>query len=421
MIIRAAAASVVLLAPLAAAAQDVSPTPLPWTLPPGNSIPPAEVEPPVVPQPAPTPSRTPRPRPTATPSPAATPRPRPTPTPVTPAAPAPTPTPTPEAVAPEPAPVVEATPEPTPEPVVEPVETSPETPPVEPVESESRGSLLWVVLAALAITALGALLFWRRRPAAEPVEAPIDVAPESVAPVAAPEPLAPVAVPVAPEPSAQPSFLTRPLATPAPVPAAEPAPEATGPSFLTRPAPAAAPTAATPPIVATPTEDRPPLDFSFLPFAMGTQDGKAVVRFELGAANPTDIGVAELRFAAGMFSASPEQDAGIERFFAEVPQHAQLQPFPLEPHEARKLEATVSLPLENVAVLSAGDRRFFVPVMAIDARYRWADGQEARTRVAFVVGRQIQGSDKLGPVFLDRGDRLVERLEARLHGAVRRD
>lgn len=412
MTIRAAAASVLLLAPLAASAQDISPNPvpLPWTLPPGNAIEPSEVEPPVVLQP--TPRRTPHPRPSATPTPVETPRPRPSPTPAATPQPTPTPeapvaTPTPEPVA---TPIAEPTPEPSPEPTPAATDVAPVVP--EPDASDSRGSLLWVVLAALAIAALGALLFWRRRAPAEIDDKPVAVAP-------APLPAAPVAEPVAPEPVAptQPSFLTRPVATP------EPAPAPAGPSFLTRPAPAAEGGAPAAPIVTTPvaTDDRPPLDFSFLPFAMGTQDGKAVVRFELGAANPTDMAVAELRFAAGLFSASPEQDAGIERFFAEVPQNAQLQPFPLEPHEARKLEATVSLPLESIAVLNAGERRFFVPVMAIDARYRWADGREARTRVAFVVGRQIQGSDKLGPVFLDRGDRLIERLEARVHGEVRRD
>jgi MYXO-CTERM domain-containing protein len=287
----------------------------------------------------------------------------------------------------------------------------------EEAEGESRSSLLWVVLAALLVAALAALLFWRRRkPDQEPEEVVEDAAPAE--PVAEPEP-APVAAP------AEPSFLKRPLPTPALAPVSEAEPAA--PSFLTRPIPepeglvvsTAFRTRPAAPLAMA--EDRPPLDFSFLPFAMGTEDGKAVVRFELGAGNPTDMGVSELRFAAGMFSAGPQQDAEIERFFAEVPEHTMLQPFPLEPHEARKLEATVTLALDNVTVLTAGERRFFVPVMAIDARYRWADGREARTRVAFVVGRQLQGSEKLAPVYLDRGDRMVDRLEARLHGEVRRD
>jgi MYXO-CTERM domain-containing protein len=308
--------------------------------------------------------------------------------------------------------------------MVEPTPAPEDLPPpvAEEAEGESRSSLLWVVLAALLVAALAALLFWRRRkPDQEPEEVFHDAPPaESIAaPVAEPAPAAPVAAP------AEPSFLKRPGPTPtaAPVPEAEPA----APSFLTRPIPepeglvvstAFRTRPPAPPAVAA---ERPPLDFSFLPFAMGTEDGKAVVRFELGAGNPTDMGISELRFAAGMFSASPQQDAEIERFFAEVPEHAMLQPFPLEPHEARKLEATVTLALDNVTVLTAGERRFFVPVMAIDARYCWADGREARTRVAFVVGRQLQGSEKLAPVYLDRGDRMVDRLEARLHGEVRRD
>jgi hypothetical protein len=301
--------------------------------------------------------------------------------------------------------------------------------PIEPAEGGSRSSLLWVLLAVGAVAALAALLFWRRRKPEDEVEEVVEAAPPAtpVAPVApAVAKVEPVA-PVDPAP-AEPRFLKRPVeTTPASVPASpEVQPESlpATPSFLTRPV--AEPEGLvvstafrTPP--PAPKVEHPPLDFSFLPFAMGTEGDKAVVRFELGAGNPTDMAVSELRFATAMFSASPDQDALIERFFAEVPPHAMLQPFPLEPHEARKVEATVSLPLANVAVLTAGERRFFVPVMAIDARYRWADGQEARTRVAFVVGRQIADSEKLAPVFVDRGDRMVDRLEARMHGEVRRD
>lgn len=437
MTIRAIAATIVLLLPLAAAAQEAAPgpVPLPWTLPPGNSVTPPAVEPSAAtpsgpeaePRPTPTPRRTARPQPTATPAPApvAAPRPRPTPSP-TPEA-APTAEPIPEtAPTPDPTPVAQQEPEA--EPASEP-SVATDLPPATPEPAgESRSSLLWILLAAGLVAALAALLFWRRR---KPEDAPDEIAEVAAEPaprvVAAPEP----AAPVEPATPAQPRFLTRAVPDPAPTPAAPAqASEPERPSFLTRPMPEPeglvvstafrTPPAAPAPAPAPATE-RAPLDFTFLPMAMGTDGDKAVVRFELGASNPTDMAVPELRFAAGLFGASPQQDAEIERFFAELPIHAQLQPLPVAAGEARRVEATVSLPLENLPVLSAGERRFFVPVMAIDARYRWSDGREARTRVAFVVGRQIQGSDKLAPVFLDRGDRMVDRLEARLHGEVRRD
>jgi hypothetical protein len=429
MTIRAIAATAALLVPLAATAQDTAPgpVPLPWTLPPGNSVTPPAVEPPVVPAPeaaptpTPTPRRAPRPQPTATPSPAATPRPRPAPSPTPEAVPTAEPTPVAAAPTAEPepaevAPVVESTPEPT--------VAATDLPPVtSETAGDSRSSLLWVLLAAVLIAGLAALLFWRRRKPEEAPDEMVEAAPEPAmapVPVAEPEPVDPAEPVATPE---QPRFLNRPV--PASEPASAPQPEA--PSFLTRPMPAPEGLVVStafrrqPAVPEAPAADRAPLDFTFLPMAMGTEGDKAVVRFELGAGNPTDMAVPELRFAAGLFGASPQQDAEIERFFAEMPPHAQLQPFPVAAGESRKVEATVSLPLDNLPVLTAGERRFFVPVMAIDARYRWADGREARTRVAFVVGRQIQGSDKLAPVFLDRGDRMVDRLEARVHGEVRRD
>ncbi|MCC2977784.1 hypothetical protein LK533_14000 [Sphingomonas sp. PL-96] len=428
MTIRAIAATAALLVPLAAIAQGATPgpVPLPWTLPPGNSVTPPAVEPPVVPAPdatpapTPTPRRTARPQPTATPTSTATPRPRPAPSPTPEAVPTAEPTAVTAAPTAEPEPAeVAPVDEPTPEPSV----AATGLPPAAPeAEGESRSSLLWVLLAALLIAALAALLFWRRGKAEGAVDG-IEAAPEPVVapvPVVQPEPVAPVAAAANPE---QPRFLNRPVSPPEPASTSEPE----APSFLTRPTPAPEGLVVStafrrpPAVPEAPAADRAPLDFTFLPLVMGTEGDKAVVRFELGAANPTDVPVPELRFAAGLFGASPQQDADLERFFAEMPPHAQLQPFPIAAGEPRKLEATVSLPLDNLPALTAGERRFFVPVMAIDARYRWADGREARTRVAFVVGRQIQGSDKLAPVFLDRGDRMVDRLEARVHGEVRRD
>lgn len=79
----------------------------------------------------------------------------------------------------------------------------------------------------------------------------------------------------------------------------------------------------------------------------------------------------------------------------------------------------MALPRAAVNIVQANDRAFFVPMIAIDARYRWEDGRESRTTAAFMVGPAApQG--KLAPIFADRGDRMVDRLEVRLHGQVRR-
>lgn len=296
------------------------------------------------------------------------------------------------------------------EPLPEP--TPSELAPFEPAPAEPQRALPigWLVGGGALLLLLAGLLLWRsrRRPEEQvveeryvPVPEPVEVAPP--APVTPPTP--PVTPPVAAAvPPAEPQFLRRP---------APPAAPSSEPKFLVRPVAPVTPTAA--------PESRPKLECGFLPMRVGTQGQEALLHFELTARNPADVAVEEVRFATAVVSANPHQDEQIERFLADVPEAALVDRFPLNAAGgARRIEATLVLPLDRVNVMTARDRPFFVPMIVIDALYRWADGLVSRTSVVFVIGRPIPDSDKLAPIFLDRGERLYDRLEARLHGEVRR-
>lgn len=383
------AAPVALLAAILAvpaAAQQASP---------GGSIPIYDITPQPLPTPSPTPSATPTPRVTPTPTPrAAAPGPRVTPTPTqrataapVPVRPRPTPTPTPRAQ-PEAVPAAEPTyvgqpvlPLPTPEPAATPSPVASAMPVAAAPAASDGESLPWWVwfLGGIAVASVAAFVLTRRRapePRYEP--APIEPAP----PVPPVEPEAPPVVP-APRP-------VRPSV--APVPQSAPAPVAPTPG--------------------------PFLEFQLAPLRVGLEGDRALLDFDLTVGNPASTAVPEVRIATLLITANAAQDEQIAAFFSDTDKRG-LEPFPLAAGERRHLEATMALPRAAVNIVQANDRAFFVPMIAIDARYRWEDGRESRTTAAFMVGPAApQG--KLAPIFADRGDRMVDRLEVRLHGQVRR-
>lgn len=355
---------------------------------PGGSIPIYDITPQVVPTPVPT--STPIATPIPTPTPRATPAPRPTATPTPPAqrprvTPSPTSTPSPAPVVrptPAPAPTPEATyvgPQvlPTPEPTAtpEPAVVPTATPEVAPVQAgDALPWWLWF-LGGIAVAAAAALLFTRLR--RKPMTVVEEIAPIAPVPVRPPEPVAPPPPP-------------RPVtASPPPPP---PAPVAPNPG--------------------------PFLEFQLAPLRVGTEGDRILLDFDLTVGNPAPMPVAEVRIATMLLTAHAEQDEAIATFFANDAKRG-LDPFALDAGERRHLEATMTLPRVAVNIVTARDRPFFVPMIAIDARYRWEDGRESRTTAAFMVGPTApQG--KLAPIFTDRGDRMTDRLEVRLYGEVRR-
>ncbi len=384
-------AALVAILAVPAAAQQTSP---------GGSIPIYDITPQPVPTPSPTPSATPTPRVTATPAPRApvpTPRPTPTPTPraaAVQATPRPNPTPasTPTSRA-EPVPSAEPTyvgppvlPVATPEPTATPSPTVSATP-AAVVPASTDDTLPWWVWFVGGMAVAGGLAFaLTRRRTPEPRYEPAAMLPEEPAPPVAPPIVPPV---VAPKP------------VPAPVPARPPV------------APVAPPVPA--PVAPTPG---PFLEFQLAPLRVGLEGDRALLDFDLTVGNPASTPVTEVRIATLLITANARQDEQIAAFFENGDKRG-LDPFALNAGERRTLEATMALPRDAVNIVNASDRAFFVPMMAIDARYRWADGRESRTTAAFMVGPAApQG--KLAPIFADRGDRMVDRLEVRLHGQVRR-
>jgi hypothetical protein len=243
------------------------------------------------------------------------------------------------------------------------------------VEPEAAGTLApdrkisflpWL-LAAVALGAGAAFLFYRRRHGREALAGgpQIDafVAPESVAPAPAPKPA---------------------------------------------PAPPKRPPSSIPGLVST--RLRPWIDFGFEPLRCIVEDKQITVEFELELLNSGSAPARAVLVEATLFNAGPNQDAEIGAFFAnpvgEGDRIAMIQPL-----KRTVLRPRVTIPREQVQVYEVGGRKVFVPLIAFNALYRWSGG-EGQSSISYLIGRDTNG-DKMAPIRLDLGPRVFRGLGSR--------
>lgn len=184
---------------------------------------------------------------------------------------------------------------------------------------------------------------------------------------------------------------------------AEPEPDST-------PAPSPPPAAPLPPPPPEQATDRPWLDIALTVESaryslMGMTIGYALTLSNHGAAEALDIMVHGF-----LGPADGDQQAALHRFFsgsAGTPLHSVAG---VAPGESYRLTGELRLSPEAITPVRQGDRTLFVPLLAIDAHYRW-DGQgggqgSGRTGRAFVIGQERQPpADRLAPFRIDLGPR----------------
>jgi hypothetical protein len=229
---------------------------------------------------------------------------------------------------------------------------------------------LWPwLLAAVALGAGGAFLFFRNRSRAAFAGGPqVDA---FVAPEAAPAPL-----PRAPEP-----------APPVPPRAAPPAPSSVVSTRL-----------------------RPWLDLSVVPIRCIVEESQAIIDFELELYNSGNAPARGVLVEASLFNASPTQDQDIGAFFAKADRQGDRIDM-VPPLQRLSLRAQVAAPLHNLQVLEIARRQLFVPLIAFNAFYQ-SGSTEGQTSLAYLLGRDTKG-EKMAPFRLDLGPRVFRNLGAR--------
>lgn len=246
---------------------------------------------------------------------------------------------------------------------------APDPQPTSLAPQQGFGLLPWL-LAAIALGAGGAFLFWRNRSREAFAGGPqVDT-----------------------------------FTTPEPVPVPVPAPRAAPP-----PASVPVPTGSIPGFVST--RLRPWIEIGFHPLRCIVDENQVVIEFEAELFNSGSAPARAVLAEAGLFNAGPAQDQELAAFFAN-PVGAGERIVEIGPLKRVALRSQVVTPLAQVQRYEMGGHDVFVPIIAFNALYRWSSG-EGQTSVSYLLGRDAK-DDKLGPFRLDVGPRVFRGLAARL-------
>lgn len=202
-----------------------------------------------------------------------------------------------------------------------------------------------------------------------------------------------------------------------PVPASAPTP---GPPPLGRKAPAApvapaAPAAPVAPQPASPPVPPPegPLVTEIRPMRAAIRDGMVTLDLELFIQNRGLEPADNIRAVLTLFGANAEQDAQIANFHGAARIAAGSEPFSVAPGALNALNVQVSLPSDQMPVVNVQGKPMFVPIVPVSLK--WYAGLSIRTlRDAFMVGTApAPGSDRLGPLWVERAGEGFGRLAAK--------
>lgn len=353
-----------------------------------SQTPPTVITPPVGDFNLPPSGQTPAPRATATPAPAPSPivQPVPIPTPTATRAATPRPTrtpaaaPSPAAVTPAAAPSPAATPSSLPMPSAVPAQAAPDAAPAPPVTGQGLPGWLWPALGAagLLLAGIAGAALLRRRRGAEKVE-------EAPAPVAAAAP------------------------TPGPPPLAQPVP----PARSAGPDAPAVPGASTAPALPAVPPPAGPLVTEIRPMRAAIRDGMVTLDLELFVQNRGAEPAENVRAVLALLGANAEQDAHIASFHGAARLAAGAEPFSVAPGAVQVMTVQVSLPGDQMQVVTVQGKPMFVPIVPVSLK--WYAGLSIRTlRDAFMVGTApAAGGDRLGPLWVERAGEGFGRLAAK--------
>ena len=209
--------------------------------------------------------------------------------------------------------------------------------------------------------------------------------------------------------------------SPAPSPAPRPAPQPAAPAIAPRAARPAVPTAAPPPappstvpggIVASGLKPR--LEFELVPQRVEVDEGQgAAVTVEILVINRGSAPARDVLVEAGLINAGPGVDGEVGKFFQRPPGNGQRLAL-IKPMSSVSVRLRLAVDAAGLAPLVIDGRKLLVPLVAVNAFYRWSGGEMSGS-ASFLVGRGESEAAKLAPFRLDLGPRSWSTLTARQH------
>lgn len=248
--------------------------------------------------------------------------------------------------------------------------------------SDAKLALWPWLLAAIALGAGAAFLFWRNRRQEAFAGGP------SYDAYVAPEP--------EPEPVPAPAPMPRAAPKPAPAPpaaAARPQPEPSIPGIVT-------------------TRLRPWLEMGINPTRFVVDDQQVALEFELELFNSGNAPARAVLVEATLLNAGNDQEDLLRGFFANPVGKGQ-RIVSIPPMKRVALKSQVAVGREHVQQYDVGGKQVCVPLLGLNALYTWNNGSEGQTSASYLLGRATQG-EKLAPFRLDLGPRLFRGVGARL-------
>ena len=164
--------------------------------------------------------------------------------------------------------------------------------------------------------------------------------------------------------------------------------------------------------------NQPGLKLEFQPLRAGTEGEQAVVELILTVHNIGSENAANVRVRPGILSASPDQGPQMEAFHAATALGGSaFQPFALATGAQQQIPIRLTMQLSAVHVVTVSGRPMFMPIVMIDVA--WRGGLSLKRMGAdFMVGIETvagsPGKGRLGPFWLDRGERMFDEVTARI-------
>lgn len=257
--------------------------------------------------------------------------------------------------------------------------------------------LPWI--AALLLIGAGAVIYFglqrkRQRYAAPGVS---EFVPETPAP-------APVRTPPAGRTAAAPvpKAGTSPPPAVSPRPDPIPTPRGTVTSSLRSPAP---------PTGLVSAGLRPWIELELEPSQALLTDEHAAIAFDVTLYNSGSAPARDVAVEACLINAGQQQDVQLNQFYS-TPGAVRDKIPAVAPLARVTLKSAVRLPRSAVQEYEVEGRKLFMPMVAVNSRYRWSSG-EGQSAASFMVGRAADDRAKLGPLRVDQGARGWKGLAAR--------
>lgn len=166
----------------------------------------------------------------------------------------------------------------------------------------------------------------------------------------------------------------------------------------------------TPPGIVT-ASLRPWIELELEPSKALVTDEQAAIAFDVTLYNSGSAPARDIAVETCLINAGDQQDLELSQFYT-APGEVRDRIPTVAPLARITLKSAVRLPRSAIHEYEVEGRKLFMPMVAVNSRYRWSSG-EGQSAASFLVGRAANDSAKLAPLRLDQGARGWKGLAAR--------